>query len=859
MAEKTENLFRVKCPNCGYMVVYKEGDERAMCEACDTTFSIAEATASVGGANANSAVADGGAVSLISSIDNSDSALAYLDSFFEGADWNEFYKTPALTFSSIDKMVEKILIKSAASPASWELAFNSLSVPLAKKVEGLNSLEKEFLDEYVKKSDLTEVLGVFELYSKISARLVNEKDALNAKLAHYIKFAEKYGVNEETVAQMKQTAANVDSLLSSVKIVKNYKDLKGFDAAERRKQTIIADKLAKKGIQAEEVYTRARESYRNGDRSNAVLRSFKSIYGYKDSKDYVNELDDWLYFSANDKRLVKLADKFYYVRSASAPVFTVSTANNGGGVLGKIKGALGGGNNENSNPYSSGGQSEETPAYSMRRLEIAEIVDGKPAKTPIVGDITKFIAHYGKYLYFIKNNKCLCVFDSSASKETAVKEVYPAQEGDFEDINGEIKPFYYGVNMFLRVKLRTSPIKQGCFASLFKKKAESVVNQNNYSLIKIDLSTSQSMQAIPEIVDVMDVYGEEMFFKKSEKIGGIDREKFCAYNIETGGVDEILGSDCEIRGVIDGKIVYMTWMPTSYNKDLYVIDVKTKEKTLLESNVYKFFSIIDDKVYYIVGNSYNGTLFSILPDGTNRTQVLLNAQNVANARIINGWFYVAKGTEYNRVLLKISVDGKKRVPLCAQYKSLVAIKEGVVFYLDTYNCLCAVKVDGTDCREIAEDVLSTYVYENEIYIVRAENGTYSLYRIDIEGNNIKKVIYDVGSVVKNGYDDNGLYIYRTVRVNYAIHTPIDKDNYVTDYENIKIEKFALLNRNSGEIKDILTLGEPEKTASEFKSGCLRKKITKESIIEVVPNKIEIKRKGVAEAGAVYQELNADNE
>ncbi len=828
------------CPSCGRVLSYDPTakDQIIECEACDQSFSVAQLLGNTSSPAAQSAGAG------VIPVENSAAALAYLDSYFDCVDWNEFARNADISFSDIDKMVENVLIKAAADPASWELSFNSVAVPLEKKIEGLNYLKDCFLEQYIAVDELddNEAMKDFDAYRSNTKRILDAKDGMLQKLDRAIRFAEKHGAEESALADMRERYEKLEETLTSISVVEMYRELPGYMEAEKKKQARIAAELDAKGIQAELVYVNAVESFESGNRSGVLLSEFNTVRGYKNASEFIKKLNVWVDFEVSGRELLRIADKYFLVRAASLPVLGTES-DDGQKLRGKKK------------KLAELERQEETNAISrMKRTELLPIVDGKVVENAVaVTGITKVLAHYGRNLFYVKNNKSICRFDSDNGIHNMPEEVlYEAKFGDFENKSGEIEPISYKDRMFLRTKLRRPEEKTGCLKKLFKKPVEKI-EKNNYSLIRVSFADGQTEVVIPEMVDIVCTCGNQIFYTAFENTNGIEKEKFCSYNIDTGAIEELLGSDCEICGVVDNKVVYMMWMPDEYNKDLYVLDIADRQSRLIERNIYSFFRLIDKKIYYTVGNTNLRVLLSIQLDGSGRTEILKNAISVENAQLNNGWLYISKGRLPNRVLLRVKVDGKQSNVVCTQFKKSIGIKDGYLFYLDYQNTLCSVRLDGTEYRSIIEGVAHTFVYDDEVLLTRAEYGAMSLYRVDAHGSELRKVVHGIMGVMCNPYNRDELYLYRRENVTYAIHTPIDAKNYSTENRVVTLEKFDLYNRHVDMCSEVLTLGEPDKTSKEFKSGCLHKKVTKDMIIELVPHKVVIRREGAAEAGDISNE------
>ena len=865
MADK--KTFSGKCV-CGNTLLYELDQQVVHCEYCERDIAVSDFR---NNANVVAVEANNQEAAFMASIDNADSALAYLSSFFDTFNWDEFEETAELTITSVDKMVQTNLMKSAANPSTWELQFRSIATPLIKKVEGLKNLEKKFFAVYKESVDFTDGVRLFDVYSRVASKIIQEKDATIAKLDSAIKFAKKYGAKAELVKELTDLLESVKKAVDSVKVIESYKDFPGFDKAEKEKQDKFASELKKRGINAEEVYSQALKSFNGGDRGRDVLAKFHKIAGYKDSQEKKNALDVWVRFGSSDEELIKLGEKFYILRNSSASFFNMNKDENAEGDK-KAK--------KMSESELQAKQAEDAELASMKCKELIEVTHGKKSDTPAVTRITRLLAHYGTHLYYIKDNKTLCVFDSTVQSD-AVVELDKAKVGSYQSIiNGEIKCYFYANMMYMRKKLDAKIEKLGCLKGLFKKNKEVVItSDNNYELIAIDLATNEVSTAIDEIVDVTDVYGDEIFFTKvAEDENGVKRTEFYAFNTLTKEQRLVLEEDNEIVDVVDGKVIYMTWQPTRYNRNLLAKDFKTNEIVVLEENMLDFYKTINGRVYFTVGNYNDKSLFSVNLDGTDRCEILQNANGIdATNTIVRGsWIYIKKGSGLNAVLFKISADGKKSILVCTQFKKFVLFRDMLIYYINTSGALCSVRIDGSENREIVQNAKVVSVDDNSIFYTRNEfvgkkidrsiAGVFgpaeslysnSLYKIDINGHNMVKLAFDVTNVVENKYNNNELYFSKNEIKTYEILTPVqgkkNKITYTAEYVTKSILDYYKFNKDSGKFSPVLELGAPEISAVDFKGGCLKKKMSVDQKINEVPNKIVYERDDVAQIGDVKSE------
>jgi len=844
------------CPHCNSVVLHEVPEDQTnetdfeICGSCGTKLYVKDLEKKPDGYGGAETNYEGASSAVVSYIDDAESALAYLENFFENYDWDDFMYTSAISVPAIDRVVDKILIKAAANPATWELQFTAISTPLCKKLNALKKLEERFFEEYVKSDDLAGSFVYYDNYSKTVNKIVANAPAILKKLNSAVKFYKKYNGAAAVLQQLNAQLTVITEKLGAVKPVKDYKSLPGYAKAQQQKQAAISQKLAAKGVDAEAVYAKAVDDYNAGD-SHAALGGFYTVAGYKDSYDYVVKLDDFVNFNVSDGRFIKLGNGYFILRKEATGFLSLSNLQ-----------------------QTAGTQPQED---GNARFALHRIVDAREEGAACVTGITKIFAHFGGDLVYLKNNGVLCVFDSEApTGENAETVIINGASGTFDsDLNpyatDKVRYKITDNKLFLLQKLTAvvhNEEKKGCLKGLFKKNkgqaALQVITDNNFCLVSFDFASGELKTVIPELIDVQVWLGEEIFYTKS--VGGLDGEGFYAYNYVTGENRTVLDNNTEIVDVIGGKIIYFLCSPNDYNKDMYSLDLNGGGNILLERNVYEYYKTIEGKPYYFVGNLDCKTLYAINPDGTGKKEIRKNSGYFNNDAIVkNGWLYFTVGGGLNTSFVKMSADGEKYILLCPHVRKLVDIKDGYVYYVDIYNNLRSVREDGTENRKILDSVENFIeVSGDSIYLLRKEivdeaNGVFvksnSLYKVNLSGEGLQKVSFDVSDAALNHRNEEELYLYKTNKITYSVSVPVDKDNYSTTYETYDVKSVLVYNTRTQSFKTVAEFGKPDRNGDSvtFKRGCLKKPVTKDVIVKEVPNKKTYTRTDKMKAGAVASE------
>ena len=831
-----------RCPNCDNRLEYGRDDQTVYCYACDSSISVSQLSG--GAATSNIGGFSGSIGAALLGFDNPESGVVFLENFFETYDWQEYKESDEIPLREIAEVIQNNKIKNGAAAQSWYLDFKGLSVPVSKKFEGLKEKALEMAQKY-NTYDNSEVMEAFDIYRKVMNALYVNRDAIIRQLEAAIKYAEKFKLESDKLLELKKEFKEIKAAFDGVKEeVKDVSEVPEYVAAQKKVSAQKEKELADKGIDARSVYENAIAIFEGSspDKSQA-LKAFASIRGYADSVQYINKINKYFsYFS----EMFYFGNKYYIYEEED---FVVPALNVG--KLGKKK-----------KKSKDAGESEE----AIKALSLYEIENGVRADKPVLKGIEQIIDYYNSKLYFFKKNSGIYAFDFNTKTETCIDE---GKSDDYRK-DGHFEVANVLKNTVVAVKKKLKPEKGGCGClSIFKKKQQ---HFNNYSLILIDLMTGKTRTVVNEMVDVAIKYDEKIFYIMAEAVKKDKHKKpipgeeeqldyktvLMVCDLLTGENKRILGEDCDIHSVVGSKVVYSLWKPNDYNKDLHVYDIDTTEDILIENNILDFFDIINEKIYFTVGNDDYCPLMRTNIDGTERKEIMPNVEKVIDVRA--GWLYVKKAkykNDRNAALVKVSADGEKRIIVCTQFKKAISTSSTHIYYVDTSNCMRVVRTDGKENRVIAENVGKFFVVEDKyLYYTRSEavnndENSLSLYRMDKDGKNVKKLVFNVDSIAN--YDSDYLYYMKDENVRFKVTIPTGKKKQEERYEYHQVKRYFKYNKNNDKSELVLTLGLTKKNT--FKAGCLKKKTDANIIYEEAPAKFEFKYKGLAEVGEVEQENN----
>ena len=852
-------MLSASCPNCGAKLEFGAKDRLVTCFYCDSAFTPDQLMTYPSSKSATiSAISNPGSVAQL--IDSPDAGVVYIQNHFDNVDWDAYCESTEILLPEIEEMVEKTKIKYGATASVWLLDFESVSFPLMKKLGGLRSIATKMAEQY-SDVDLAGMMDLYDLYKAITESIVDAKKSLLKRLDNAVAYAKKMGLDEDSLAQMQTTLLQIHDHLDPLENVKVPTDIPELDEVQRRVNDQKVREFASRGLAVQEIYDDAcRMSMDPCADKDEMLRLFESIRGYADVNDQIAAINR--YYSFNGEYYNFCGRSFIFKSQEKEAAFDPKTQ----GKDGKKQKAA------------AVPEHKAEDEYSGTVYSLYEVVDCVPAKKPILENITKILTVYANRLYYIKLDSSICYYDIEADRHF---EIDAGRVGDYNCnrlfFNAAHTAFY------IRKKLPLVLLKKGCLKKLFSKNDEALERSNNYSVLMVNLVEEETARTvIRELVDVTEFHSNTLFYTQADenearklaekkknaqnnaKDGApVEEEEeeqlklsFRAYNILTDEDREILSDDCEIHNVIENYVIFTKYAPNAYNKDLYVYNIESGFETLIENNILDYFDVIKGRIYYKVGNDDYCPLFSNNFVGTDRIEIMQKAEKIITTRA--GWMYVIKGSGRNAILLKISSDGKRRLLACTQFQRAIKITDTHIYYLDTSNALRVARTDGKENVLIANDISATSVIvdKDAIYYLREEYvdndlKRASLYRMDMTGHNVRKLLFNVSRI--DNFDSNFIMLIREEpNVLFEITTPVDKKNTKTERVECDLKHFCKYNKTTGDVEVLLTLGLPGEDEFEFKKGCIgKKKITLNSTVKRIPRPTAYKRKNVAAVGAVF--------
>lgn len=853
MSEK--QILTVNCPFCASVVEYNSGSSVATCGSCDRSFDVQKAlkeseTSHYSGPTSVASLQAGGfktSITPVQAIDDSENGLAYINNFFDKHDWEEYKYSSEIFISEIVDMVEKIKMKNAASCSTWELDFVTVSTLVNKKIEGLTKLREEIVEPFTGEDD-TELLDELDNISRVSSALIAGRRLIIQNLKTDIEYFVKYGGAKTKAAEFEKVLKQLEKNIGTVTHIDDLYQIPEIQEKIKKKEKEVLKKYEAMGLDVESIYAEAIKNYEEGKQTKAVELLY-SIREYKDCARRISYINSMFRFGS---------EYYRFGNYSFAKGKNVKLEGNRENLL----------NMKNIKSSMQKVDAEQNQETDKGLFALYPVTDAMVEKDPLIADIASIICSFGSNIYYVGKKQTIKVYNLDNKTTTTLMKLHG--NATLVDFNEENSHYFSkdGRKLLFKTTINTL-IKQEAAGGCSKKASQPIAPKvakkvNNFNLHVINLATSEINHIGEEVTDIVDAFNDEVFvtisFKDEEKNV---TTKLYEYRFDTNSVSSVLNENCAIHNVVNNHVIFSKWDPNSLNENLYSFSMETRETILIEDNIYNYFDIINDRVYYTVGNLTNLPLFSNSIKGDDRKEILNNVESIFAIKA--GYMYAVKSHGgLNKRLVKISADGNTRYTVCGNFSKIIQIVNGYVYFLDRNDCLRIVRSDGCKERLIAENVdpdnviVSTnYIFFTRREVVGRKVVGQSLYRLDLSGHNLKKLVFNVLKV--QDYDTEYLYYSKKLVERYecVVRQPNGQtDKSVSDYNLSVIYKFSKTNFTS---EEILVTGRPSDKTTPVEnqaSGCGSKK-QKQKFIHTtytkLPLQITYTRDDRAKAGELSEE------
>lgn len=805
-----------------------------------------------------------------------DAAIAYLNSFFEDYDWEEFGRVLPIQIHEISEFVENVKKERANAYTTWILEYESISVPLFKKISAIEGIDAEIIN-HLKEDNFEVASEVFGWRKQLTKYLLEQKDGIIATLEKDIRHAEKYEATAEVIASLKNDLSELCRWYTKVEgTYASVYEVPAVVAYIDESSKALEEELAAKGINAASVYENAVAFEKASPLKSLGL--YATIKGYKDANFRARKLNHYIELD----EFIEVAGVQYYAKSELPSYLVVDPKER------KKKKKAKRFESKKKKAERLAAEEQQRRDDKIKSYSLYPIKNGIISDEPVIVGMSSLLHVYGSAVYYIKKLRSVCVYDVRTGQD---RELISGQHDDFKfgDNLSEVIRCNDGARLFIKKKIPNSTAAKGCFsaiaeffAKLFKKASGEDRNDNNFDLWSINCIDETAEVCEYSFIDVVLTLKNKIFYTVWKDDGNGE------YHIElmmrdtvTDEVTKLLDEHAEIHDVYENTLIYSRWDPNDLNKHLHALNLESKEDIILERNIFDFYKLVNGRIYYTVGNEVMKLLFSISPEGSDRKQILKDFEG--NVKIDGKWLYSLEYEDKDEdevlLLVKQLLDGSNKTTMCRGVNEIFDVINGKLFFLNTHNVFCIVNTDGSELREIASGVKNTgdvIIDRDYIYFKRYEcvgaiaSGTnawgrpmfsnhfaYSLYRVDHDGNNLVKVAFNVDNFTEG--DDGTLYLKKKEIRAYEVSVPISKKKAVVHYENHEVTRFMRYDKESGDIGEIVAFGLPEEREVKVKGCFLFGKTMMSVEYTEVQMRIDFNAEGNTAAGEVSAERRQNEE
>ena len=685
---KKVSLKIMRCPSCGAPLNIEDEKATIVCVYCGN--SIVPVTSN----NTYNTINDSNQDKVITKIDGiktSSSALAYMEQLFDSYNWEEYIYTNDIGIYELKNLVESLKVTSSDDKKTWLLSFESIYYPLTKKMEGLNKLYTDIINQF--KEDNPDCFTNFDTYKSIVNALKSNYNLVVSELEKCIKYAKKYDATNDEILIMNDKL-NYLSKINDFEIADDLHKIKEINDYRESRNSLIISELLEQGIDGPSVYVEALQLIKTNNFIGALEKLYK-IEKLYNSKELINKINKK--YEIFD--IIEICGKLYYIKES----------NNKAGFF-----------------------------------DLYETSNGKINLTPLLKNIKKIIANYASIIYFIGEDnklKSLNLLDNSSVN------LFKKYSFDTSKIN------LIGLNVFLVTTYNP--------------------NQRGVDVLQLDIKTGNLTLILKGIKNVTSFHESKIVYSIYSDAQSTIVDT-CIYDIYTRKTDIIELDNICVKGFINDSVIFTIPIPNNKNYFLYTKKLNNPDSKviLLEKNIYRFSSILANKIFFYVGNSKHNIMINMNVDGTDRTQLPLLISNVLFEK--GEYIYFIKKSGYNSLLCRSYVDGSN-YSIIAKDVAYYTIKNGYFYFKNTNNYLYKIRLDGSNLVKLCNNVEKPLAINNDktIYLSTDDNIDFkasnnilqkrdvqSIYENDFSNRGISKLVYDVK--VAKYYDEDTIYFIKDV-------------------------------------------------------------------------------------------------
>jgi TM2 domain-containing membrane protein YozV len=726
-------LVQLTCPSCGGKLIAEESTKKLVCQSCNNlVVPVMENSKTLNSLGSMQVKIDG--------INNPSSGIAFIEQYFQNFDWETFQlDTSIFTIPTIDRIVENLKVSSADNPQTWILQFEAIATPFEKKILGTKIIENQ-IENLFQPNETNEAYSKFDNLQTIIVSLKNRKQATLKSLSYSIELYLKYGGESNFFNQLKNRIKRIEIQIDSLNLVNVIEDLPAIKVKKESFDFTISKKLNTLNIDVDKIYDSALNDYKHGELTKA-LNQFLSLEGYKDSYQFINRIQHNYQFDT-------------YLEINNKPFIFDSKES---------------------------GFTDASATKSLFRIE-----HGIGKQPPIVDEIKHILKVYGNKLFFINQKSEICSFNQLDNKISIIGK-FISDLKDFQTYQSKLGT----QERFLVSKesINPSPTDQ-------TKLTPNNPNPNRYYISVLDYSKETFEILLKDVDSLVNIIDERIvYFSYAYDVSNsnyANEKGLYVFNIETKNQFFIGNKEIEFREFYQDFAIALRKKGSDSNFDLLAIPLQNNSpEIMIESNVFDYFKVIDNRFYYNVGNEANHSLISNNLSSNLRLEVLRYMKEILFTQ--GQYLFILQGNQYQLGLIRFDTQNNSNQSVISDLEEIYGFKYGYIFYKDSENSLCRVRIDGANQQILSGDlgqivtIKNNFIYysieENESIKIENDSSSLSesllnqktpesntskkirsLYRMNADGHAKQKLAYNILNAKE--YDDHNIdYIVRDEKQN----------------------------------------------------------------------------------------------
>lgn len=600
-------------------------------------------------------------------------AYSYVRVLLESYDWNTRTLHHSVHFSQTESIVNRYRRIAAEDACTWQMAFDSTYIPVAKKLQGFSAVLDRIASLYAEHK--SEAVTLFDSLQQVTAFVQKKQDGILQQLALYTKNAQLCNADTAIIADMQKKVQTLQTALQELQIPKSAEDIDTVRSALDENNRRLSEQFAEIGIDLELEYRRIGNHLTQKQFKDAVA-ALARFNGYK-----------------NTNTLLKDVNRCYRFDEVLQ-------------VTGKLLLDKGG------------------------NLFAAE--NGRPSAEPCVRGIAQILGTYADRLFYTDTKMKLCCYDltEKTSAEFDRKRTFPecvpvasddpcslyftyrTKDGKGPKVLAKIDPVTFRETVICEDAAVIHGIRNNILVYADSKSATfAVLLADN---IRYDICVNR--------IELCEI--KENYIVYTRNAPTTDNKNLYLYRFSADEKEQTLATNIRSQCCIAGRSVYYT-VGNKLCSALYAADMETRHCAQIAQTAFKVEHTDCDAVYYSIGDIYNRTLLRFDTQNETHTQLTDSLHRVIGSHCGKLLYLDAESN-----LCSVLSDGTDKKNLFADVREVLMMHGGKLFFTaaddmqtvrdetgNTYRSdllsLYSISHDGNDLHKLAHGIAAAQCFNSK--------------------------------------------------------------------------------------------------------------------------------------------------